>query len=382
MAAAQRNAHSVLETEDYVDRFNELLKSAVADRLPPDRVGIFLSGGLDSGAVATVAKEISTIRGNRPQIRSYTVGYEYLIPDDESVHARAVANHLGIPNTYLALDDIELFDKCDDAGYRFPEPVDDPLAAGLIEQFHMIVPESRVVLSGEGPDNLMYFQMWPYLKELRRNRQWSRMMKEAALFLSVRPLPWRGAARRIQALFGNAGEGEEMPRWIDATFAKRAELAERWRECSSLQMPAERHLSRPRGHASMLLPEWADMFELSDPGVTHQLVEARYPFLDLRVVDYLLAIPAFPWIYKKIILRTAMAGRLPDSMRLRPKTPLSGNPLARKLRDGGNAWRRDRRLVGQICEFVDPAMLELFHARIGTEEFRPYCLDLWLKGVV
>jgi len=99
--------------DDYVERFNELLKSAIVDRLPPDRVGIFLSGGLDSGAVAAVAKEISANCGDRPEIRSYTVGYDELIPDDEGVHARTLANHLSIPNTYLALDHVELFEKWD-----------------------------------------------------------------------------------------------------------------------------------------------------------------------------------------------------------------------------------------------------------------------------
>jgi len=41
------------------------------------------------------------------------------------------------------------------------------------------------------------------------------------------------------------------------------------------------------------------MFEKNDPGVTHAPVEVRYPFVDLRLMEYLLAIPAFPWAYKK-----------------------------------------------------------------------------------
>lgn len=366
--------------EDYVERFNELLKSAVADRLPPDRVGIFLSGGLDSGAVATVAKEISRSCGNRPEVRSYTVGYDHLVPDDEGVHARTLANYLGIPNTYLALDHVKLFEKWDDPTYHFPEPVDDPLSAGLFEQFHMIATKCRVALSGEGADNLMYFQMWPYIKELRGNRQWSRLTKEVAWFLWVRPLPWLGVARRIQSHFGKIG-GDGPPRWIAPKFARRAGLIERWRECSELEVPPERHLVRPKAHASLLLPQWTEMFELGDPGVTHYPVEVRYPFLDLRIVDYLLAIPAFPWVYKKEILRRAMTGRLPEKLRLRPKTPLSEDPFVRKLRDGGNVWAKEWRFDGQICEFVSPSMIGLFHARIRAEQFRPYCLDLWLKGV-
>jgi asparagine synthase (glutamine-hydrolysing) len=41
--------------EDYLERFTELLNAAIADRLPANRVGICLSGGLDSGSMATIA---------------------------------------------------------------------------------------------------------------------------------------------------------------------------------------------------------------------------------------------------------------------------------------------------------------------------------------
>ncbi len=50
-------------SEDYVDNFMELLKAAVVDRLPTDRVGILLGGGLDSGAVAAVASAFSKSQG-------------------------------------------------------------------------------------------------------------------------------------------------------------------------------------------------------------------------------------------------------------------------------------------------------------------------------
>src|SRR4030095_8494104 len=42
--------------DEYVERFSELLNEAVLDRLPESNVGIFLSGGLDSSAVASHAR--------------------------------------------------------------------------------------------------------------------------------------------------------------------------------------------------------------------------------------------------------------------------------------------------------------------------------------
>jgi asparagine synthase (glutamine-hydrolysing) len=367
--------------EDYVENFKELLKSAVADRLPPDRVGIFLSGGLDSGSVAAIAREISKSCGGLPELRSYTVGYDSLIPDDEGAHARLLANYLNVPNRYMALDDVELLNNWDDPAYQFPEPVENPLSAGFFEQFRMIASDCRVALYGEGADNLMYFQMWPYIQELRRNREWRRLLEEIAWFLWIRPFPWLGIASRIQSLFRKIGRRNELPGWIAPEFARRIGLEGRWQECAILAMPAEQHATHSKAHASMLLPHWSNMFELQNPGVTRWPVEVRYPFLDLRMVDYLLAVPPFPWLYKKQLLRTAMAGRLPEILRLRRKTPLSADPVSKMFRDRGATLVNEQQLSGQICEFVCPSAMGGFCGNIASAPLRPFALNLWLKSV-
>ncbi len=369
-------------TQDYVDRFNELLTKAVSDRLRTDKVGIFLSGGLDSGAVAVTAKEIAKSCGGVPILTSYTVGYDSLIADDERVFASKTASSLGIPNKYMAMDHAELFEKWTDARYRLPEPSDDPLSAGGLDLFETIAADCRVALFGEGADNLMYFQMWPYIKELRHTRDWRRLLKETAWFLWVRPLPWRGAAQKIRSLFDKAAGNEGIPAWIAPEFAKRTRLEERWKEHSQLSFPAQPHLSRPKAHASLLIPQWTNMFELSDPGVTHAPLEVRYPFVDLRLVDYLLAVPAFPWAYKKTLSRKAMKGRLPNEVLLRPKTPLSADPAAAKLRLSRKGSTTSGPLNGRVCEFVSQEVFIDCYDRITPEQFRPLCLNFWLRGIL
>jgi asparagine synthase (glutamine-hydrolysing) len=130
----------------------------------------------------------------------------------------------------------------------------------------------------------------------------------------------------------------------------------------------------------MLLPHWTATFEIEDPGVTRQTVEVRYPLLDLRMVDYLLAVPVFPWLYKKKLLRQAMIGRLPENVRMRQKTPLAADPVARKLVNGGGRWIIQRPLNGKICEYVREPVVEDDRYRISREQLRPYCLDLWLRS--
>jgi len=366
--------------EDYVERFTELLKTAVADRLPADRVGIFLSGGMDSGSVVTIAQEISSRHGGIPKVMSYTAGYDSLIPDDEHLYARELTNHLGISNHYLALDKVQFFEKWDDPDCRLPEPTENPMSAGFFEYFKMVSSDCAVALSGEGADNLMYFQMWPYIKELQRDKQWSRLAAETAWFLWIRPFPWLGISSRIRSFAGQVKGHNRLPLWIAPEFIKRVGLIERWEECNGSGLPDERHSSRTWAHASMLLPQWTNFFESQDPGVTHCAVEVRYPFLDLRIVEYLLAIPAFPWTYKKKLLRESMINKMPERLRLRPKTPLSADPVATKIRDRGKEWIKNKPLSERVCDFVVPSMLDSC-VRIEVEQFRPYCLDLWLRSL-
>jgi asparagine synthase (glutamine-hydrolysing) len=370
--------------EDYLERFDELLTAAVSDRLPIDRVGILLSGGLDSSAVGAVAKEISDRQGMVPTVSAHTVGYDTQEKDDEGRHAKLVSDYLRIPSDYVSLKHIELFEKCSEAPYRLPEPVDNPLSAGLFEQFSKIAAGCRVVLSGEGSDNLMYFQMWPYLQELWREGSWGRVAVEAAWFGWVRPFPWLGITRRLQAGVRQVTGKREFPEWLAPEFVKHAGLMERWAECNVLALPKQRHRAKPKAHASMFLPQWTHLFELQDPGVTRTLAEVRYPFLDLRLVNFLLAVPAFPWLYKKRLLRQSMTGRLPDEIRLRPKTPLPTDPVLKKL---GEARKTEARsssfgtLSDQILRFVNPAMIDSIRDRMKIELLRAYYLDLWLQGI-
>ena len=367
--------------QDYLEHFNEILTSAVADRLPPDCVGILLSGGLDSAAIATVAKKISDSRTNLPDVRSYTVGYDHLIPDEERHYAKALAQHLGIVNCYLPLDDVDAFEQWNQVPEKFPEPM--MLTPSWPILFRRSASECRAVLSGEGADNLMYFQMWPYLGELRRTGEWLRMVTESLWFARVRPFPWRGLLARARSLNARFSGQSALPSWLASEFVRRNNLTARWNKCGRLAIPVESHASRPKAHASMYLPHWTNMFETQDPGVTNSHVEVRYPFLDLRMVNYLLALPAFPWSYRKTLLRTALSGRIPEEIRLRRKTPLSADPVVRKLFNNEHHrtdWADPRKFGDRVKEFVNPAKMQLFRGNMKSEDLAPFFLDAWLKS--
>ncbi len=370
--------------EEYVENFQSILEKAVADRLRTDRAGILLSGGLDSSSVAAVAKEVAGRKARGSKIRGYTYVYESLIPDREGDYAREVGEFLGIPVQFVAMDEAQLFERGDETELSSPEPLENPFLAAISDTYRDISTECRVLFSGEGNDNLMDFQMWPYVGDLRRRGEWRRLLTEVGNYLWIRPFPWRGIRARVLRLAGKDPDQPIFPDWLAPEFSRRANLPDRWKEQAELLKSGAAHPIHPRGHGSLALPEWTHLFEQEDPGAIGYPVETRYPFLDLRMVNYLLAIPPFPWFFQKTLLREAMAGRLPERVRTRPKTPLQSDPvLAQIQRAGGGPWKR-MSLTTELDRYVDRQAVKPPHANMNFEQLssslRPYCLNIWLQS--
>jgi asparagine synthase (glutamine-hydrolysing) len=380
---------------DYIENFQSVWNSAVADRLDANPTGLLLSGGLDSAAVAATAKEQAPAKIDLA-LRAFTITHQNSPGDPDPQFAAALANSLGIPLQSIAVENLRPFEHWDDLAPVSPEPVADPLFASLLLSFQQISRSCRVLLSGEGSDNLMHFEMRPYAKDRARRGEWSGLLSDLSRFAWRRPFPWRGLWVRLQGLFGRGENGPTaFPKWIATDFAARYDLAARWRVGQPLPIPPQRHPIQPTAHASLYLPQWTRMFELENPGATKCSVEVRYPFLDLRVVEYLLALPAFPWLYQKMLLREAMAGRVLDSVRLRPKTAFAGDPFLEQLRRHGPFGSacasndvRDSSVVRWVPEagqYINASLLSPLHAKMKTaqvdQDARPFCFNFWLQSV-
>ena len=111
---------------DYLDRFRELLDQAVGDRLRTSRVGIYMSGGLDSPLVAAAARRLLSERYGRFELTAFTYVYDHLIPDDERHYAGLVARALGIPIQFVAADDFGVYAEVERSAWPPPEPVGEP----------------------------------------------------------------------------------------------------------------------------------------------------------------------------------------------------------------------------------------------------------------
>ena len=370
--------------EEYMENFQALLEAAVEDRLRADRVGLLLSGGLDSSSVAAVAKGVPAKGTQITKIRCYTHVFDSLIPDREGEYAREVGEFLRLPVKFMAADHTQLFEGWDDPEFSLPEPVEDPLFKNFLDSCRNISADCRVVLSGEGVDNLMEFQLWPSAADHRRRGEWQQLLTELANYFWIRPFPWRGIQARLGRIIRKDPDLAVFPVWLNREFVRRANLKSRWKERLEHPVKTRAHPIVPKAHASLSLPIWTRMFEQENAGVTPYPLEVRYPFLDLRIVNYLLAIPPFPWFFEKMILREAMAGRIPERIRMRPKTPFEGDPVSAQLQKNGAERANQMPWSKDSDRFVDRTALTPLHDKMSIEKLRsqvrPFCLNVWLES--
>ena len=314
---------------EYVDQFVELLRGAVSDRLRTDRVGIFMSGGLDSPALAATAVDLLGNRSTPDPVQAFTFVYNSLIPDSERSYAASVAATLGIPiNFYVSDEESEWAPHC---AAKTAEPVamlsDDSAAV----RCHLeMAAHSRVAFYGEGPDNALLCEWWPHVASLLRRRHWGRLLadvgKHLPLLLTVPQRLWARRKRRQQYEL-------DFPRWMASELVHRLRLRERWYDLNAT--PDSQHLTRPRAYRSLRNPLWQALFEAYEPSYTGVALEVRHPYVDTRMLRFLLRVPALPWCRHKHLLRCALRGVVPEAVRLRPKTPLSVNPDYERIRHHG-----------------------------------------------
>ena len=372
---------------DYVEHFLELFQAAVADCLRVGKVGILLSGGLDSSSVAAVARKISGAAQPETSLRAYNSGHDYLVADRDREPARLVAEFLGMPLDRLAADDCRLFENWGKDGVRWPEPVSDPFAATLLVRMEAISSHSRVVLSGEGVDNLMSFQVRPYFRNLLNRGELIQGVVLLARLLAKKRFFAGAVGRRIARILRKTQHGPggpAFPPWIRSEFAERIHLERRWNELNDSFVRSS-HPILPDTHASLSLPLWAAMFEQEDPGATRFPVEVRYPFLDVRLMEFLLGIPPFPWFVDKYLLRQAMKGLLPETIRRRPKQAVESDPVIAALRRPEYQWIDRFETDPDLMAYVNRAVLPVVCGEENTHRalvnLRPINLKFWLQSL-
>lgn len=300
------------------ERFKELLQVAVTDRLRVGHAAVLMTGGLDSTSVAAVAGRQLPGPDGLPAVRTYTCGYDRLIPDDEWNWASLVAERLGVAATRVPADGYALFDRWDDGAYLPPEPVDYPFWALTVDVLRQASARDRVVLTGEGGDAAFAptSRAWDMLRHGRVRYLGGQAL---AYWRSRRRLPGFGLRTWLREMTGGTHSRAPCPPWLDRAFARRLRAEERIRD-------VDRRTRTRTAREYLRSASWPWCLHFRDAGWTRTCTEARHPYFDTRLLSLLLSVPSVEWSREKQLVRTAMRGWLPDAVCERPKAPLAGEP--------------------------------------------------------
>ena len=366
-----------------VDQFRELLDRAVTDRLRTNSAGVLMSGGLDSPTVAASARRTLSRNDASTELCAYTYVFDSLIPDEERHYATLVAEALKIPIEFHAGDDVGLWKDPDLQGSGWPEPVHSPSSGGRLSQLRQVAARGRVVLTGFGGDPAFSCLLSVHFSKLLKERQFGRALADATRYLvTERRLSRLYIRTRWQKWFGRTSQMPHYPGWLNQDLERCLGLRARWD--SLFSTPAPNGSSRCTAYEAMADSLWPSLFEGYDSGVTGIPLEVRHPFFDLRLINFLLALPALPWCSDKELLREAARGVLPDAVRLRRKSPLPADPLIALLQRPESAWVDSFEAVPELSQYVERTLIP----RVSRERdswaawicLRPLSLDFWLRS--
>lgn len=362
-------------TRDCVDGFGAALEAAVADRLRQRRVAIFLSGGLDSTAVAATARRVAPT----VELRGCTAVWNNVIEDSEGEYAKVVADYLEIPEDLVEGDRNGLFEGRE--VYATPEPEYDPQRLHTLIFWRGIGRHARVALTGHGGDPIFTLRDTVHWALLRRVPPGQLLGGLLAYTLDQRRIPrfcLRGTLRRLA---GRGPKPPAFPEFLRPALVEKLDLRARHAAIEGPKLPA--HPWRPAVARILTNPLWSAYFESIDPGRTGELVEARHPLFSRPVVDYMMSVPDVPYCVDKFLLRMHAKGLLPEQIRRRPKTPMSADPCLVLMRQTQYRQSGEFELSHpMLAEFVDVAALKSMPAASGDADYayaRAFNLNLWLE---
>ena len=158
--------------EEIVQEFRRLFTQAVADRLPDTNTSILLSGGLDSTSIAAAVVSLRKKASSSAPLNFHglCVDFQPLFDDTEGEYARRFADAFGIPLEIVHSGDVLPFAGWDESAGLFPEPPVDPCALLYLSYRHKLSRNSRVVLSGDGGDEVLRLLAAPYLRFLASHK--------------------------------------------------------------------------------------------------------------------------------------------------------------------------------------------------------------------
>jgi asparagine synthase (glutamine-hydrolysing) len=326
-----------LSEGQYVERFGELFRQCVKSHLMADApLGMFLSGGIDSSAIAAVMSRLA-----REPVKTFSVAFADR-DSNELEYARAVARAFKTDHHEIVVSPEQFFDRLPTLVYQEDEPIAYPSSVPLYFVSDLAAGRVKVALTGEGSDELLagYNKYRVAIYNLLLGRVYERLT----------PAPLRGLVKRR---IGKLNGASRARRALERTFLfMPAEIMDVYFDNFAVYSPSrqrrlftaetyERMRDRDPYRAALSYVEQSGAETLLDKLLAadmktylHELLmrqdqmsmaaslESRVPFLDHKLVEFAARMPDAMklrgWT-TKYVLRRAMRGVLPPQILTRRK---------------------------------------------------------------
>lgn len=312
------------DEREYAEHFRALFRQAIECRTRgAASVGVFLSGGLDSSAIAGAAEAHVRGGGGAP-VRAFSVTFPGLSMD-ETPYIDAVVQKWRLPSLRLAARAATLREMTQQIA-QYDEVPTYPHGAVLDPLRRRAAPEVDVLLTGYGGDDWFTGSVLHTADLLRAGR----LVAAAVQFdhdVRRRGYPRAGLLRAVIApLLPPAGRAMLRPLfgtrppaypWIRPEFAARVGLHERLRPPVAVR---SRTLVQTQMRAVANSAQQVIGDELEDRAAAAAGLDQRHPFNDRRLAEFGFALPESQrWAggVTKVVMRRAVGDLLPDLVRAR-----------------------------------------------------------------
>jgi asparagine synthase (glutamine-hydrolysing) len=323
--------------EDYIEEWIELFRTSVRLRLMADvPLGMFLSGGIDSSAIAAVMSEMVS-----EPIKTFSVAFDDR-DANELEFARLVARTYKTDHHEVIVSPEDFFAALPKLVWHEDEPVAFPASVPLYFVSRLAQRHVKVVLTGEGSDELLggYERYYKTVYNLRIGARY-RQLTTAAMRDAVRRFiesrnPGSTFRRKLTRTFLC------LPLDIESIYFDNFSVFSRAMQQDLLTPQTKERTGGidpyataikyigPTGNGSSL-NRWLyadiktylhELLMKQDQMSMAASIESRVPFLDHRLVEFSMSLPERMKLHgltTKYILRRAMQGILPDQILKRPK---------------------------------------------------------------
>jgi len=356
----QADLKATRSEQEYIDEFWSLLSEAVALRLRADvPVGVYLSGGIDSSTVlALMGQQLGT------DLDAFTLSFDQEAYDEGDI-ARDMAAHVGVRHTVIDIDPAELAPNFEGTIWHNESPfTNNNTIAKYILSRHVRDAGLKVVLTGEGSDEILggylHFQadmrfhnsnaMGPLLGRARRKvlhwmsdlggRSGSSDPEEAEEYRLVRekfgfvPRQIMGSERMAARLAGLRTPVLEANGCSPEAYASLMSALDDEQLRGRDPLNQSLYLASKSFLPNRILTNLGDRVEMAHS------IEARLPFLDHKVVEFLTRLPVEMKIKvllrrttEKYILKQAARPYLTETLYHRQKHPFTAPPTVSAVVD-------------------------------------------------